>query len=120
MVEQIKNAIEADATLGAIVGTRVYQEAPIEAPSGTYLEIRQSVSNRTMVDEERLIKIVSFSIDLDDLENLNNALISFFEDKHQIGTDFYYKIYFLGQSGKVKLENGFYFSINTFVFKKIT
>ena len=120
IVTQIKTAMQADPTIAGIVGTRIYQEEPISAPTAAYIEIRTAIIFRSMVDQEYSIQIFTFSDDLDTLETLNNAIISFFESKQTVGTDFYYKIFFVNQSSKTKLKNGFYFSVNNFIFKTTT
>lgn len=104
------------------IGGRMFQRNALKEQTGDYIVFRRAIpKTRDMVRETNILQFFCFSKSLEDLELLSNELIAYFEDRHQVGTDHYFKIYFISQVDSTdKLENGFYFNILTFGFRKTT
>ncbi|MES2395077.1 MAG: hypothetical protein V4549_03700 [Bacteroidota bacterium] len=103
----------------AIIGSRLFLRDPIRPQTSSYAIYYRQVKNRDMVSEKNRFQITAFSKDTLELENLCQAIINALEGKKVLNSNAYYSNSLLGQTdSRIKLDDGFFWSILTFEFKQ--
>lgn len=126
MIESdLRAKIIGDAAVSALIGSgssaRMYLKKPIRTPSQTYLTYHRQNKARDMVSEVNRFRIIAFSQDTLELENLCTAVINALEGETDLNGNEYFSNSFLSQTdSEAKLEDGFFWSILTFEFKHTT
>lgn len=120
-LDQVRAGVIADATVNGYIAGRFFYRNPIQEQAGSYIVLLRNLLTRNMVREDNQMQFMLFAKTGDELDALSKALITFFEGRHTLGNEVYYKIYFIAQNDVLgKLQNGFYFNIQTYGFRKTT
>lgn len=122
MIEtDLRTFLLAQPAISTAIGTRFYLEAPIDEPTQTYITFNRGNKKRDMVSEGNVFQIWVFSQDLLERAQLSNLIIEALEGEVYLNGNHYHKNSFVNQTdGRVKLDNGFFWSLLTFEFQHTT
>ncbi len=119
MIEtDLRTELLSNAAVTAIIGTRMFLKAPVHTQTQSYVTFHRQYKLRDMVSEKNVFKVVAFSQDMLELENLCAAIINALDTKTALNTNQYYSNSLVSQiDGPQKLDDGFFWSMMTFEFK---